>query len=325
MRNNCPSAKCNGLFYDINHLFGGLFNTFALRFSSLIHVSGCAGEMALLVEGLGSGGETHVEEWLLKPADKPVKDDDEESVIEEGQIKLFGPDDTTWIATPITDEYGHSLTNALSRSAVTESRVSQFLDPVVTMMGSVQNSFQDTGLMSHDPYEDERWDEEAQTPRHGQQGSDDLETSLLSKQYGSGLSLPPMSRNNSARGQGYTRSDSKSRSPMSRQQSRSRSRVAHSRSSSRGFGFSGHSGYSKSVAPDGTIPVGSVGVGGGWQLAWRWDEGGKDGEEAGLKRVFLRSDGGELSQYQSTMSLPGIDPQNVDESIQVDMGARKPP
>jgi hypothetical protein len=104
---------------------------------------------------------------------------------------------------------------------MTDSRVSQFLDPVVTMMGSVQNSFHDMGLMSHDPYDDERWDEEAQTPRHG---SDDLETSLLSKQNGSGVSLPPMSRNNSARGQGYTRSDSKSRSPLSRQHSRSRSR-----------------------------------------------------------------------------------------------------
>jgi len=71
------------------------------------------------------------------------------------------------------------------------------------------------------------------------------------------------------------------------------------------------------MAPDGTQQTefsGSVGVGGGWQLAWRWDEGGKDGEEAGLKRVFLRNDGGEMSQYQSTMSLPGIDPQNVDDS-----------
>jgi hypothetical protein len=124
-----------------------------------------------------------------------------------------------------------------------------------------------------------------------------------------------------------TRSDSKSRSPLSRQHSRSRSRRAYSRSSSRGFGFFGQSrSYSKSVAPDGTMPEvsGGVGVGGGWQLAWRWDEGGKDGEEAGLKRVFLKNDGGEMSQYQSTMSLPGIDPQNVDESFQVDKGVMNP-
>lgn len=289
-------------------------------------VSVCVGEMALLVEGLGTGGETHIEEWLLKPSEKPVKDDDEDSAIEEGQIKLYGPDDTTWIATPIVDEYGHSLTNVLSRSAMTDSRVSQFLDPVVTMMGSVQNSYMDMGLMSHDvAYDDQGWDEEAQTPRHGHQGSDgdNLETSLLSgSKYGSGMSLPPMSRNNSARGQGYTRSDSQSRnrSPLSRQQSRSRSRQAHSRSGSKGFGFSGRQSYSKSMAPDGTMPEfsGSVGVGGGWQLAWRWDEGGKDGEEGGLKRVFLKNDGGEMSQYQSTLSLPGIEPHTNDESFQVD-------
>lgn len=74
------------------------------------------------------------------------------------------------------------------------------------------------------------------------------------------------------------------------------------------------------MAPDGTMPdmASSVGVGGGWQLAWRWNEGGKDGEDAGLKRVFLKNDGGEMSQYQSTMSLPGIEPQFVDESFQVD-------
>lgn len=155
------------------------------------------GEMALLVEGLGTGGETHIEEWLLKPSEKVPRDDDEDSVIEEGQIKLFGPDDSTWIATPIVDEYGQSLTNTLSRTAMTDSRASQFLDPVVTLMGSVQNNFMDMGLMSHDD-DQAQWDEEAQTPRHPHhQGSDDLESSLLSK---------------SARGPGFTRTNSRSRS-----------------------------------------------------------------------------------------------------------------
>jgi len=91
-------------------------------------------------------------------------------------------------------------------------------------------------------------------------------------------------------------------------------------SGSKGFGFSGRHSRSYSKAADGSpMPefAGSVGVGGGWQLAWRWDEGGKDGEEGGMRRVFLKNDGGEMSQYQSTMSLPGIEPQNIDESFQV--------
>jgi len=256
------------------------------------------GEMSLLVEGLGVGAETHIEEWLLKPSEKLAKEDDEDSVIEEGQIKLFGPDDSTWVATPIVDEFGHSIANTLSRSAMAESRLSQFLDPVVTMMGSVQNSFHDMGFMSHDDDEN-RWDEENQEPG--------LETSLLSG--------APISRNNS-RGAGYTRSDSqsKNRSNMSRQNSRSRSR-RQSRS-----GFSGrHSrSYSKNIVQDGQLSEfsGSVGVGGGWQLAWRWDEGAKDGEEAGFKRVFVRGDGGDMSQYNSTMSLPGVQPQEDLESFQ---------
>jgi hypothetical protein len=67
---------------------------------------------------------------------------------------------------------------------------------------------------------------------------------------------------------------------------------------------------SRSAAQDGGVPesFGSIGIGGGWQLAWRWEEGGSDGEEGGLKRVFLRGDGGDISHFTSSMSLPGAPP-----------------
>ena len=55
---------------------------------------------------------------------------------------------------------------------------------------------------------------------------------------------------------------------------------------------------------DGAVPesLGSVGVGGGWQLAWQ-----KDGEEGTLKRVYLKSDAGDLSNVTQTASgLPGF-------------------
>lgn len=290
----------------------------------------CAAEMALLVEGLGVGGETQLEEWLLRP-EKMENDDEEGSVIEEGQIKLFGPDDTTWVATQITDESG-SLAR-LSRTANMDNRTSQYIDPVVTMLGSLQSS-NNFPLFSHDvPFEDERadqWDEEAQTPRHADDGyhsdtglgDDNLEAPLLhGNKRDSGFSLPFMSRNNSKSGQGYGRSGSHSRNrphvPLSRQSSQNR---RYSRSNSKEM--SGHysKSYSKSMAQDGGVPesFGSVGIGGGWQLAWRWEEGGKDGEEGGLKRVFLKGDGGELSQFQSALSLPGIEPQpSGAESFQV--------
>lgn len=124
-----------------------------------------------MVEGLGVGGETQLEEWLLKPVDKPDKDDNEESVIEEGQIKLFGPDESTWVATPITDESGsHAL---LSRRPSLDGNATRLIDPVVTMLGSFQAAFEFT-LSSHDvAYDDEKtehWDEEGQTPHYGDNG-----------------------------------------------------------------------------------------------------------------------------------------------------------
>jgi len=55
---------------------------------------------------------------------------------------------------------------------------------------------------------------------------------------------------------------------------------------------------------DGAVPesLGSVGVGGGWQLAWQ-----KDGEEGVLKRVYLKSEAGDLSNATQTVSgVPGF-------------------
>ena len=47
--------------------------------------------------------------------------------------------------------------------------------------------------------------------------------------------------------------------------------------------------------------LGSVGIGGGWQLAWQ-----KDGDDGALKRVFLKGEtGGDVSNFNSTLSLPG--------------------
>ncbi|CAM6009600.1 unnamed protein product [Sphagnum balticum] len=229
------------------------------------------GELTLLVEGLGVGGETQLEEWLLKPADR-VLDDDEESVIEEGQIKLFGPEESSWFATPITDESGSHALLSHHDSGHT------LVDPMVTLLGSFQTPF-DYNLTSRDvATEDdqkiEQWDDESQTPRHGDSGfysdndlgmvgdfDETLDAPLLSgNKYGSAKNLPPVSRNGSLRDGG---------------------------------------------APE---SFGSVGIGGGWQLAWRWEEGGPDGEEGGLKRVFLRGDGAELSHFTSAMSLPGAPP-----------------
>jgi len=285
----------------------------------------------LLVEGLGVGGETQLEEWLLKPADR-VLDDDEESVIEEGQIKLFGPEESSWFATPITDESGsHAL---LSR----HDSAHPLVDPMVTLLGSFQTPF-DYNLTSHDVATEvdqkiEQWDDESQTPRHGDSGfysdndlgmvgdfDETLDAPLLSgNKYGSAKSIPPVSRNSSLRVQGFSQSNSRDRSGQLGPLSRSNSRFSHSNSKGISGWFSRSN--SRSVAQDGGVPesFGSVGIGGGWQLAWHWEEGGPDGEEGGLKRVFLRGDGAELSHFTSAMSLPGAPPSMGEpEAFQVNL------
>ncbi|CAK9233107.1 unnamed protein product [Sphagnum jensenii] len=240
------------------------------------------GELALLVEGLGVGGETQLEEWLLKPADR-VLEDDEESVIEEGQIKLFGPDESSWLATPIADESGsHSL---MSRHASTHAL--PLIDPMVTLLGSFQTPF-DYHLTSHDvaaedDQKTEPWDEEAQTPRHGDNGYHSENDLGMVGDIDETLEAPLLSGNKS---------------------------------------------NSRSAAQDGGVPesFGSIGIGGGWQLAWRWEEGGSDGEEGGLKRVFLRGDGGDTSHFTSSMSLPGAPPSvGEPEAFQAAVLVGRPP
>lgn len=51
-------------------------------------------------------------------------------------------------------------------------------------------------------------------------------------------------------------------------------------------------------------PVGSVGIGGGWQLAWQLDDRRNEG---GFKRVYLREEGVPSSRQGSLVSLPGTD------------------
>ncbi|KAH7851805.1 hypothetical protein Vadar_016711 [Vaccinium darrowii] len=60
-----------------------------------------SGEMALLVEGLGVGGETSIEEFVLCPANELT--DDLEPTAEGDKIGLYGPQEgVSWVARPVT-------------------------------------------------------------------------------------------------------------------------------------------------------------------------------------------------------------------------------
>ncbi|KAH7851489.1 hypothetical protein Vadar_012438 [Vaccinium darrowii] len=74
-----------------------------------------------------------------------------------------------------------------------------------------------------------------------------------------------------------------------------------------------------------TEQVDSMGIGGGWQLAWKWTEReGQDGKtEGGFKRIYLHQEGVPGSRRGSLVSLPGDVPV-VGEFIQAAALVRQP-
>uniref|UniRef100_A0A453NU02 Major facilitator superfamily (MFS) profile domain-containing protein n=1 Tax=Aegilops tauschii subsp. strangulata TaxID=200361 RepID=A0A453NU02_AEGTS len=66
--------------------------------------------------------------------------------------------------------------------------------------------------------------------------------------------------------------------------------------------------YARSLLEEGGEAVSSTGIGGGWQLAWKWSERqGEDGKkEGGFKRIYLHQEGVADSRRGSVVSLPAM-------------------
>uniref|UniRef100_A0A6N2LFM7 Major facilitator superfamily (MFS) profile domain-containing protein n=1 Tax=Salix viminalis TaxID=40686 RepID=A0A6N2LFM7_SALVM len=243
-----------------------------------------SGEMALLTEGLGIGGETSIEEYIIGPADELA--DGQEATVDKDKIKLYGPEEgLSWVAKPVT---GQSSLALVSRHGSMVSQGVPLMDPLVTLFGSVHEKLPETGSMrsmlfpnfgsmfstAEPHFKTEQWDEES-VQREGE---------------------------------GYTSeagggdSDDNLQSPLISRQTTSMERsMAHPTS----HGMRRHAGLMQGAgdAVDGT------GIGGGWQLAWKWTEReGKDGnKEGGFKRIFLHQEGVPGSRRGSLVSLPGGD------------------
>nr|XP_027077326.1 monosaccharide-sensing protein 2-like [Coffea arabica]XP_027077327.1 monosaccharide-sensing protein 2-like [Coffea arabica]XP_027077328.1 monosaccharide-sensing protein 2-like [Coffea arabica]XP_027077329.1 monosaccharide-sensing protein 2-like [Coffea arabica] len=230
------------------------------------------GEMALLVEGLGVGGETSIEEYIIGPDNE--LNDNQDHEVEKDQIKLYGAQEgLSWIAKPVRGQ----STLGLSRHGSLANQNVPLMDPMVTLFGSVHEKLPETGSMrsmlfsnfgsmlsvAEHPGKNENWDEEAQD--YGEHHISDA----------SGAE-----------------SDDNLRSPLLSRQGTNTDKDAVSRGANASF-MHGHAGEE----------VGSMGIGGGWQLAYRKDE--KAG--GGLKRIYLREEGVPGSQRGSILSLPGAD------------------
>lgn len=282
-----------------------------------------SGEMALLVEGLGVGGDTSIEEYIIQPAED--LGDEHESVSEYGQIKLYGPEEgLSWIAKPITSATGTQ--GFLSRHGSVETQSVPLMDPMVTLFGSLRSVtnehlpeggsmrstiFPELGSMwnvaeRQDDGKNDQWDvESVQRGNAGEEyGSDDaagdldenLNSPLLSRHTSGRWDHAPLSRGNSK--------DVKELPPIPHGSTLS----MHRHSSV----ISGHHG---NVAES----FGSTGIGGGWQLAWRWT--GPEGrearpEEGTFKRMYLHQESGIQSHRASMMSLPSVHGPGEMEPIQ---------
>ncbi|KAF8377953.1 hypothetical protein HHK36_031342 [Tetracentron sinense] len=255
-------------------------------------------EMALLVEGLGIGGETSLEEYIIGPAN--YLNDDQEPTNEKDQIRLYGPEEgLSWVARPVT---GQSTIGLVSRHGSMVNQSVPLMDPLVTLFGSVHENLPDTGSMRSMLFpnfgsmfsvadhhgKNEQWDEESL-----QRDGEDYTSDAAGGDSDENLQSPLISR--------QTTSMEKDLVPPA-----SNGSILSMRH------------YSSLMQGNTVEPVSSMGIGGGWQLAWKWSEReGEDGKkEGGFKRIYLHQEGVPGSRRGSLVSLPGDDVPVEGEFIQ---------
>ncbi|KAJ6815229.1 monosaccharide-sensing protein 2-like [Iris pallida] len=259
-----------------------------------------AGELALLVEGLGVGGDTSIEEYIIGPADE--LNDDEGLVPDEEKIMLYGHEaGQSLIARPakVQSMLGSALGLA-SRQGSMDQRSIPLVDPLVTLFGSVHENIPQMGSMRSSLFPNfgsmfgatteqqpktELWDEE-----NGEREGDE-DVSDAGGDSDDGLHSPLLSHQT-------TSMEGKDKAPPN---------LPHESLSMR---------RNSSLMPGNTGEA--MGIGGGWQLAWKWSEKeGADGKkEGGFKRIYLHPEGIPGSRKGSIVSLPGGDVPEESEYVQ---------
>nr|KYP64886.1 Monosaccharide-sensing protein 2 [Cajanus cajan] len=208
-----------------------------------------SGEMALLVEGLGIGGDTSIEEYIIGPADEVGEG--REQATDKDKIRLYGSQaGLSWLAKPVT---GQSSIGLASRHGSIINQSMPLMDPLVTLFGSVHEKLPEAGTGSNAAAGD---------------SDDNLQSPLISRQTTSlEKDMPPPPSHGSILG----------------------SMRRHS-----------------SLMQGSAEQVGSTGIGGGWQLAWKWSDKGEDGKkQAGFQRIYLHEEGVAGSRRGSIVSIPG--------------------
>ncbi|KAJ6365609.1 hypothetical protein OIU76_030399 [Salix suchowensis] len=254
-----------------------------------------AGELALLVEGLGVGADTSIEEYIIGPANDFT--DDHDISADKDQIKLYGPEQgLSWVARPVR---GESAVGLASRRGSMANQNVPLMDPLVTLFGSVHENLPEQGSMrsmlfphfgsmfnvGESQPRNEDWDVES----HAREG-DDYASDGASGDSDDNLQSPLISRQT-------TSMDKDMVSP--------------------GHGSMENMRHGSLITGNAGEPVGSTGIGGGWQLAWKWTEReNQDGKEGGFKRIYLHQGGTPGSRHGSMVSMTGTNGHPDTEYVQ---------
>ena len=244
------------------------------------------GELALLVEGLGVGADTSIEEYIIGPANDFT--DDHDISADKDQIKLYGSEQgLSWVARPVS---GQSTIGLASRRGSMANQNVPLMDPLVTLFGSVHEKLPEQGSMrsmlfphfgsmfnvGENQPRNEDWDVES----HAREG-EDYASDGDAGDSDDNLQSPLISR--------QTTSMDKDMVPP-------------------GNGSMANTRHGTLIPGNDGEPGGSTGIGGGWQLAWKWSEReDQDGKEGGFKRIYLHQGGAPGSRRGSLVSLTGTD------------------
>lgn len=246
-----------------------------------------SGELALLVEGLGVGGETSIEEYIIGPANDLT--DDVDPAAETERIKLFGPEEAlSFIARPVVDQ---SALGLVSRHGSLPNPRIPLIDPVVSLFDGIHERLPETGsrrsalfatlgsmfsIAGPQP-KTEEWDEESFI-----QGAEDYASEDIA----------------------HGDSDDDLQSPLMLHQASLEKDIVPPQSHGSILSMR-HSGF---IPGNDGEAVSSMNIGGGWQLAWKFSERGNDaGKDGGFKRIY----------FHQEASVTGVDVPAVGEFIQV--------
>ncbi|RWW80880.1 hypothetical protein BHE74_00010755, partial [Ensete ventricosum] len=248
-------------------------------------------EMALLVEGLRISTDTTIEEYIIGPANELP--DEQDSTAEKDKIMLYGPQQgLSWVAQPVT---GPSLLGSafglVSRQGSIVNQNIPLMDPLVTLFGSVHGKLPEMGSMRSIIF-----------PNFGSMFSV-AENHPKSEQWDEEIGHQD-GVDYASDGAGGDSDDNLHTPLLSRH----------------GTGMDGKDMIHNSSLMQENVgeAVSSMGIGGGWQLAWKWtNREAVDGtKEGGFKRIYLRQEGVVGSQQASLVSIPGGNIQEEGEYVQ---------